>query len=227
MIGNSQTRLILATALAASTAANADEAGWFPDHPGDFAVRFVQYNIPLSDKTDQFDSTVKQISFGFNGAFGKRVKAGLFGGYSYLSQDDNVATRGEQLDGWHAGMLFDVAVYQADRFGLNAGTRYMYQRVDEDNSPTQVEYTWSETSIYLAANARVGSSLVFFGGINQVSANGEQRIDGPVPDTTNFDNSKAGAFIGVDFEIEPRGHIGVMAETGLRTGGQIYFMHRY
>ncbi len=223
----SHTSLIAVATLLSSAVACADEAGWFPEHPGDFAVRFVQYDMSLSDKEDRLDSTVKQISFGFNEAFGDRVKAGLFGGYSYLSQDDNPATEGEQLDGWHAGIAFEVAAYRTERFGLIAGARYMYQRVDEDSLPSPVEFTWYETSVYVSANTRIASGLVLFGGINHASIDGEERIDGTVRSTTNFDNSGAGAFIGLDFEIEPRGHIGIMAETGLRNGGQIYFLHRY
>lgn len=219
--------LLAASASLLWRVASATEAAGFPEQPGDFAVRFVQYDVSLSDKGKTFDSTVKQISFGFREMFGERVRAGLFGGYSYLSQDDNPATAGEQLDGWHAGVALEVTAFRRKGFGLTAGTRYMYQRVDEDNLPAPVEYTWSEASLYASANVQIAPTLIFFGGVNYVSIDGEQRLSGSVQRTSRFDNAQAGAFAGLDFEIEPRGHVGVMAETGLRNGGQIYFMHRY
>jgi len=213
--------------VACSAGARADEAPGIPEKLGDFAVRFIQYDVPLSDKMGRLDSTVKQISFGFTESFSERVRAGLFGGYSYLSQDNDPPTEGEQLDGWHAGILFEVTAYRSPRLALTTGAQYMYQRVDEDNLTSPVEYTWSESNLYLRASTRLASALVLFGGLSYTSLNGDERITGATRSTTDFNNNGAGASIGIDYEIEPRGHIGVIAETGLRKGGQIYLLHRY
>jgi len=190
----------------------------------DFAVRFTHYDTVFDYGATNVDTTVKWIDVSWQERFGQRLRLGLFGGYSFLTQTNNAPTAGIELDGYHAGVSLDVSLLQMKRVNLYFEADYTYQKVDHDGENQNVDIEWHEASVKLGAAVNVSGGVRLYGGGNYGYVDGRERATGTVNRTTNFDRlSRSGGFLGLDLNVGKDGYIGIEGRWGLRRGGEIYF----
>ncbi len=195
----------------------------------DFAVLLGQDRADFDFGPIESDTTVKWIGVIYRERFGPRLRLGLQGGYSYLTQTDNPLTAGKELTGYHAGLLIDVALLQTRNFNLYFAANYLYRRVDDDTGGQRVELTWHDMRTRLGLAVRLGDTVRLHTGALYGRLDGEERDLGIIDRTVDFERTaRPGVFLGVDLNVDNRGgSIGIEACSGLTRGGEIYFQRLF
>ena len=220
-------RLALIGALYAGSAIAADGSP-FSDRPLDFSLRVVDTELALDYGGTNVDTTLQRISIGWRERYGERLQLGLVGGPSYLTQRNNAATAGLELNGYHAAVSLDIGLYASPGARVDFNATYLYQRVDHDNAGQKVVIDWREPSAQLSAGAGLGAGLWVYAGARYGRIDGEQRRSGVQNETrTIARNAPAGALIGLELRLEHDGYIGLTGVSGVDRGVALYFGRRY
>jgi hypothetical protein len=209
--------------LAAGPLIPADE-----DKTVDFSLRFASAKAPFDYGAQDYDTTSRWIGLSWREKAGDRLTLGLYGGYAYVTQANNPATAGIELDGFHAGFSLHGIIYSGRRTSLFYAAYYTYQKVDHKGDAQTVVMDWTEPRAQLGAIVAVTRDVRLYGGGSYGSIDGEERISGAINRTTDFSRSaRAGGFLGLDLNVDTDGYVGVEATSGLTRGGQIYFKRSY
>lgn len=198
------------------------------ERPTDFTLAFTQHDFDLARGSDRIDTTLKRIGVHWRERYGKHVRLGLLGGYSYLTQTGEPLTAGEQLDGYHAGVSIDFDAPLSSSFSFFAGASYLYERTDDANDLQDVTLSWNvyyaETGIAVA----VPGAARFYAGFNYGDLDGDQRARGAVTETRDLSvDDRSGAMGGIEVTLDGDGYAGLVARSGLYGGAGIYFGRRF
>lgn len=195
--------------------------------PFEFTVTAGRERTVFESDTQSSPTTVKRVGISWHEQFGPRVEIGLFGGYTSVTQTGNPLTAGLKLDGYHAGISLRLALLQTERVRLFIGSDYAYQDVDHVGGEQSVTLEWYELRARLGAAAALTPRVHLYGGGSYGYIDGQERATGAVDRTTDFERRRRyGGFLGLDFNVEPGGYVGVEAWSGLSRGGKVYFEKR-
>jgi len=194
------------------------------DNQLDFTVRFDQNKTDFDYGNITINTTIKRIGVYWNERFGERLRLGLFGGYTALTQTNNPLTAGLTLEGYHAGVALHLGLLQTQRLLLFFSADYTYQNVDDGNAGQSVDISWLEPSVRLGAAVRLNKTVRLFGGANYGYIDGQERDSGTTNQTIDFEHRRrSGGFFGVDLNVGDGGYIGIAGRSGVNRSAEIYF----
>jgi hypothetical protein len=194
----------------------------------DFSLRFTSAEAPLNYGNQTYDTTSRWIGVSWREKTSERVTLGMYGGYAYVTQTNNPATAGIQLDGYHVGFSLHGIILSSQHASLFYSVAYTYQKVDHKSGMQTVTIDWSEPQAQLGAIIALTKRLRLFGGGSYGSIDGQERASGTITHTTDISrDSRAGGFLGLDWNVDPDGYVGVEASAGLTRSGEIYFKRSY
>lgn len=194
----------------------------------DFSMRFARHKIPLEYANRVQDSTSRWLGVSLREKAGKRVTLGMYGGYAFLTQTNNPFTAGKELDGYHAGFTLHVQLLEGEHASLYGAMEYLYQKVDHKSDTQTVAIDWVQPQAQLGVIVKLTRPWRLYGGGTYGKVDGEERASGTVNHTLTFERgARAGAFIGLDLNVDTDGYFGIEAQSGLVRGGEIYFKRRF
>lgn len=213
--------------LAGSVAAE-DRRDVYPARPLDFSLRFSHHHGSLDDNGVKIDNSVDRVSLVWRERFGERLQLGLAGGYAWLTQRNNAATAGRELNGYHAGFLFDLDLFRGRRVDAFLSGGWLYQNVSHDDGSEKVVIATREPSARLGAGLALDPNLRVYGGLRYGRIDGEQRRRGTVDETRTFtETRKTGGFAGLQLKLEGNGYVGLAIAAGSDRNVALYFGRRF
>lgn len=207
-----------------SAPAAADRDNFYTDRPLDFSLRVGHRTLALNYGGTTVDTSVNRIGIIWRERFGERLQLGLAGGYSFLTQTNNPPTAGLELDGYHAGVVFDLDLLTLGQTGVSLQGAWLYQHVDHDDGTQQISIAWREPSVRLGADTAIGGGVRIYGGLRYGAIDGQQRLSGTLNETRTIQQtSRTGGFAGIKLSLEGNGYVGVDAVSGIDRGVSLYF----
>lgn len=217
-------RLALALALFAGAAAADDRPDLYSARPLDFSLQFSHHNVNLDYSGLEVDSELDRITFAWRERFGERLQLGLAGGYAWVTQRNNPATAGRELDGYHAGFLLDLDLFRGERVDAFVNAAWLYQKVEDDDGSQKVALTSREPSARLGARLALSENGRVYAGWRYGRIDGEQRLSGTLDETRTVKQTReAGGFAGLRLRVERDGYIGIAVESGSDRSVALYF----
>jgi hypothetical protein len=218
---------LLLAGLVPALPAAADPPHFGEARPFEFTVLIGRERTVFESDIRSSPTTVRRVGISWREQFGPRVAIGLFGGYTSVTQTGNPLTAGLKLDGYHAGISLHLALLQTERVRLFIAGDYAYQDVDRTGGEQSVALEWYELRARLGAAVALAPRVQIYGGGSYGHIDGQERVTGAVNGTTDFERrARYGGFLGLNFNVEPGGYVGVEAWSGLGRGGKIYFEKR-
>ncbi|HSW51789.1 MAG TPA: hypothetical protein VLG93_01050 [Sulfuricaulis sp.] len=194
----------------------------------DFSLRFVRAEMPLDYAGRTRDNTNSWLGVSLREQVSPRVTLGMYGGYAWLTQTNNPVTAGIELDGYHAGFSLHAVLLAGQRASMFGALDYSYQKMDHEGETQKIVIDWAQAQAQLGAMLTLARHWRLYGGGSYGKIDGEERASGTVNHTLGFERGgRAGAFIGLDLNVETDGYIGVELRSGLTRGGEIYFKRRF
>ena len=221
-------RLLAASAVTVllTTAAQAESIGDSPsllDTPLSFWIYLDRTTSDWDIGDETVNSEIDRIGFAFTQQYEPWLKAGLFGGFSGLTQTDNPPTEGLSQSGGHFGMLLQVLPYQSDHFTVDTGLSLAYNLVNKDVDAQKIETSWGEGLAYAKGILTLNPVILSLGG-NYQYINGTEKLSGsPLVQNNDIKASKNGSGLaGIDLMVGG-GTIGFHGEWGARNSFGITF----
>ena len=194
----------------------------------DFALRLASSKAPLDYGSARYDTTNRWLGVSWREQTNPYLTLGMYGGYAYVTQNNNPVTAGIELDGYHVGFSLHGILFSAASATVFYAFDYTYQKTDHQNDVQSVVIDWSETQAQLGAIFRVAPRWRLYGGGNYGYLDGQERASGDINHTINFSRAaRAGGFAGIDLRVDADGYIGIEGKTGLTRGAEIYFKRRF
>lgn len=196
--------------------------------PLDFSLQLGETKSALDYGNVAIDTTIQRIGVAWREDYG-RIRLGLRGGYSFITQTGQPTTAGEQLDGHHAEISFDVDLVRRRPLTLYVGGAYLYERVKNDNNAQTVRLAWHEPSARLGALIGLTPALKLRGGLQYGYIGGQERLHGAINQTTAIGRRHdTGAFLALELTLDAEGgYIGIGGQSGIERGAAVYFGRRY
>jgi hypothetical protein len=173
------------------------------------------------------NSEIDRIGFAFAQQYEPWLKAGLFGGFSGLTQTDNPPTEGISQSGGHFGMLLQMLPYRGERFKIDTGLNLSYNYVDNTSQDQEVETSWGEGLVYAKGILTLSPVILSLGG-NYQYINGTEKLSGS-PLNQNNDikaDENVSGLAGIDLMVGG-GTIGLHGEWGARESFAITFARNF
>lgn len=221
-------RLALILALLAAPVGADDRMHPYSDRPLDFALTLSNRSYDLNYGDSKVDTSVDRITASWRERYGEHLQLGLFGGPAYLTQTNNSATSGRQLNGYHAGISLDLDLMRTQWVDAFFSAVWLYQKVDHDDGAQQVVIATREPSARLGAGVSIAPNVRAYGGVRYGSIRGEQRVSGTLNETrTVRESEQAGGFVGLELTLDRDGYVGLAGESGIDRGVRISFGRRF
>lgn len=199
-----------------------------PYPTGDFSLRFARHRADFDYPTRDIDTTVEWISVRWQEKLNSRVHGRLFGGWTTLTQDNNPATAGARLRGFHAGFGVHVNLLGRRRARLFLSADYTLQDVDDDAVAQKVSLEWHQVQLQIGVSTLVGIAIRLYGGLNHGVIDGRQRESGTTNLTIDFDRGPvSGGFAGLEGTIKENDFIGIELQSGLSRQAEVFFKHSF
>jgi len=168
-------------------------------------------------------SEIDRLGFAFAQQYNPWFKAGLFGGFSGLTQTDNPATESLSQSGGHLGMLLQFLPYRGDHFKVDTGLNLSYNYVDDTSNDQEVETSWGESLIYAKGILTLNPAILTLGA-NYQYINGTEKLSGsPLAENNDIEaNKNLSGMAGIDLMVGG-GTIGFHGEWGARESFALTF----
>lgn len=214
---------IFALTLTLSSATFARSSPSLMDVPVSFWVYVdrTQSDWKIGDETA--DTEISRFGAAFAQHFSERFQAGLFGGYSGLTQTDYSRTAGLSQSGVHLGLILRGFPVKTTRFDIDTGGTLSYNLTSKSETDRDVETSWTEGILY-------AKGILKFDPVRLSLGANYQYIDGTEKYNDDFlsQNSKISAvdnvsgMAGIDF-VAGGGAIGLHGEWGARNSLYLRF----
>jgi hypothetical protein len=213
---------VILLSLVGSAAATAEEV------PIEFALHLSTHKTELDYNGSPTDTKTRRIGVGWQERHWERLQIGVIAGFSRVTQTNNAATAGMDLDGWHLGFNVNVDLYRTPRFYAYAAATYVYQDVEGADGSDKVGLSWDEPSARVGAAFAVGNNVWLHTALRHGKIEAEQQRTGSVNETLRVTRStKTGGRIGLQLQLDDRDFIEIFAESGFNRGVVVYLGHRY
>lgn len=217
---------LLATLLLAQTspllASNYGNSPSIFDTPLSFGVyvKSTRSDWLIGDR--EVDTDLLRIGFGFAEHFSPRLHAGLFAGYSGLTEQNNPVTEGIGQSGAHIGLLIRGFPYKGERFEIDTGGTIAYEYVSGSREQQETETSWAEGLVY-AKGVLKFNVMNLSAGANYQYINGTEKTSGLINRNSDIRaKDNASAMAGIDFKLGG-GTIGIHGEAGARNSFYVNF----
>jgi hypothetical protein len=217
-------RLVLLLAFFSIPVGADDRAHPYSDRPLDFALTLSTRSYDLDYGGSNVDTSVDRVTASWRERYGPYLQLGFLGGPAYLTQTNNAATSGRELNGYHVGLSLDIDLLRRERVDVFFSAAWLYQKLDHADGSQRVVITTHEPSARLGAGLLLAKPVRAYGGARYGSIRGEQRQSGTINETrTVRESQQAGGFAGLELLLDRDGYVGLYAESGIDRSVGIYF----
>lgn len=200
----------------------------FPDRPLDFSLRLSQHTLDLDYGGSRIDTSLDRAALLWRERYGTRLQLGLIIGYTSLTQTNNAATAGRELNGYHGGFSLDWELLRLGQSDIFVSADWIYQKVDYEYGGQKVVIVTREPNAQIGAGFRPVDNVRAYAGVRYGDIDGEQRQSGTVNETRKIKSAReAGGFAGAEFLLRDGGYIRLDAESAADRSVAISFGKRY
>jgi len=127
-----------------SVSASTAEAVYYPDFrkPFDFSLLLASNNPDLQTDNNKYDVSLDRISIEIFTLIEPQIQFGFISGSSNLSFDNDPASTGINLNGYHAGLAMRSTAGDNPQIGFHA--TYIYQQTKNKTARQTVALDWHE-----------------------------------------------------------------------------------
>lgn len=196
----------------------------------DFAlhVRIQDVEVDYDDNRNDDVIERRSLSVSFYEPLSPNVTVGFLAGRTFVTQDDRLATRGMDLDGYFLGLSVKSEMPFSERLALRLDADYSYHDVDGDTDEQDSSLKWHQLDLQLGLAATLTRSFGLVAGSRLYYADGEERTFGELDQTVDFSEAgNAGFFAGLELITDPSGYIGIIGDGGNPKGVHFYFQRRF
>lgn len=225
-VATSPAKLIIASTLVAA-AGTAIANPLRPDPPLDVSLYVERGKAGLDYPGARVPTRTDRIGIQWRERY-DTLWLGLVGGYSFVTQTERAATAGRELNGYHVGVAFSLEVVPVSPFGVSLAGGYLYERVDEASTGSDLELAWHTPYLQLLGYWRAASNVELRGGIRYDYLEGEERVSGPSTTSASLEHrGKTSGVAGLQITLDDTGYIALEGNGGATRSVALYFGRRY
>ena len=222
-----QRRRLLAVWLAAAIPIAAADERRITDAPLDFSLYLSRTKADIDYPTARIPTRIDRIGIHWRERY-PPLLLGLIGGYSYVTQTQNVPTAGLELSGYHVGVTFEIEMLKVESLRVSVGGAYLYERVKEDSGTNRVELAWHLPTAQLLAQWHATRRWELYGGAHHGYLAGEERLRGAINITEDIERRAAtGGIAGIRLHLDDTGYVTLEGNSGATRSVALYFGRRY
>lgn len=160
--------------------------------------------------------------------FNSNLTMQLTGGYAWASDFDQPLTAGMRFTGGYAGISAHGLFPLGQHFGIGLDGGILYHFLYDETEDQRVEQDLIEADAALTLQIVLSGVWTLYGGPLWSSIELDQLASGAVNSTTSFENSDStGAVVGVLYEIEYQGWVGLEFRRGPFDGAALSFQRGF
>jgi hypothetical protein len=214
---------LLAITLAHSPAAFARGTPSLMDVPLSFWVYVDQTRSDWEIDDDTADTEVRRFGAAFAQHFSDRFHAGLYAGFSSMTQTDYLRTAGLSQSGGHLGLLLRGFPIKTEKFDIDTGGSISYNLVSGSDSDREVETNWTEGLVYAKGILKLDPVRLSLGA-NYQHISGTEKYNSTLLNQNSSVTAKenVSGMAGIDF-VAGGGTIGLHGEWGARNSLYLKF----
>lgn len=173
------------------------------------------------------DTSVSRLGLVITGIYSPQLEASLDLGHANLTQTGNPATQGMNLAGQYGGVAVRFWPLRSHPFDVWVQGDYGMQSVSGSAGGQDTEITWYDGGLTAGLVVHLGR-IDLHGGARHGSLSGDEVANGNLIYTRGIElNNRTTSWIGVDLQVDPGGTIGVVFESGGRSGVSVRFARRF
>lgn len=186
-----------------------------------------RYDTTLAIGDTTHETRINHVAVILNEPSWRRLYGGLRLGYVDISQSDNPAVTGLDMHGNSLGLRLGAYLIHNDHLNVFVQGDYDYLQANDEQDDQKAEFDWTETTLQVGATLKLGVFRLAGAGY-RYSIDGEQKLRGPVNATTRFNEAeRTGTIVGIEFQVDPTGYIGIHTENGAREGTRLTFIREF
>ena len=218
--------LILTTAPAIADTYHGPDLG---DRPADFALRIAHSDVRLRyDDGTVHKATVDRLGVSLTQHLSPGLHGTLSAGYEGMTQSDNPVLAGQSPSGYYGGVALRGQLLSGTYLDAALSAHYTYHRLEATPTGQDITLSWHQAWADVVAGLHPQSRLRLYAGARYGVIGGDQRLSGTVNRTTGFQQDRhTGYFAGLDWEVDPTGHIGLRVDAGQFRGVEMSFARRF
>lgn len=173
------------------------------------------------------DTSVSRLGLTITGIYGPHLDASLDLGHASLTQTGNPATQGMNLAGQYGAVA--VRFWPLRSRPLDAWVQgdYGVQSVSGSGGGQRTEITWYDGGVAAGLVAHLGR-VDLHGGVRHGSLSGDEIASGNLTYTRSIElKNRTTSWVGMDLHVDPGGTIGVVWESGGRSGLSVRFARSF
>lgn len=194
--------------------------------PVDFSLVLSHADIHLRATGQTRHANLNRISASLFEAQNPHLQYGFLIGSSSLSLNDDAATAGLHLSGYHAGLT--LRGNYGDNPHLSFELRLIYQQVEDETTLRRVTLSWTEWATEVAARLHLGSRWAVTFGAGYTGLDGERRVNGDLNETLGMVlNTSPQARLELALRVPPGGQVGLALQRGAFDGATLRFSRTF
>ena len=214
---------LLTLTLLLSSTASARGTPSLMEVPLSFWVYVDQTRSEWEIDDDIADTEVRRFGAAFAQHFSDRFQAGLFGGFSSMTQTNYPRTAGLSPSGGHLGLLLRGFPVKTQKFDVDLGGSISYNLVNQSESERDVETNWTEGLVYAKGILKFDAIRLSLGA-NYQHISGTEKYNSTLLNQNSSISAKenVSGMAGIDF-VAGGGTIGLHGEWGARNSLYLKF----
>jgi hypothetical protein len=194
---------------------NNAQAAYVPDFqtPFDFSLLLSNSDIDLQTSDSKQPVSLDRISITVFSIIEPQLEFGFITGSSNLSLDNDAATAGVSLNGYHAGLALRSHLGRNPQIGFHA--HYIYQEAKNETATQSATLSWHEWAAGISGMILLGSQLELNAGWAHHDIDARRRATGIINETQNLRlESDSQAQLGIAWRVHGGGHVGLSLQRG-------------
>ena len=195
--------------------AQADNYGSYSRYssPFDFSLQLVSTDLALQADGIDMPVSLDRISFEVFTLLEPKVQFGFITGSSYLHIDDDPASAGLSLGGYHLGLVMRSSFGHNPQLGLHA--QYLYQEAKDETDTQSVVLSWHEWAAGLSGRVLLGQQLELSAGLTLADVDARRRARGDINETKTLKlGSTTQRNLGIAWLTTDGGRVSLMLQRG-------------
>ena len=205
----------------------ADSAGFFPEEHAIYSVEFSREVSDWRGNGMTIETRNNRLSLNYSEPISTHLQGGVRLGHETMTQSGNPLTEGFQPDGYFLGVMLTGQYYFRPSMLLDMSAAYTFNNVNDEQTSQQIRLDWHELGLEanLIYNYR---SLTLLAGVGARVLDIDEIASGTVNSTRSFRQASTGTVhLGLSFQVDPTGRIGIDVMQGARQSTGLVFERRY
>ena len=191
------------------------QAAYYPSFhsPFDFSLRLSKTDLELQADGVKQAVSLDRVSFVVFTLIEPQVQFGFITGSSNLSVDDDPATAGMHLSGYHAGLAMRSHIGSNPQLGLHAN--YLYQETKDETTTQSATLSWHEWQAGINGRLILGQQLELSAGWTHADVDARRRASGTINETKSLAlKSTSQTNLGIAWLTRDGGRVGLSLQRG-------------